>query len=395
AALDPKLYFAINGPAAVTGALTNVAMFSDSNAVAAAAAHAATWANGLNVPGAPITGDQLVQAAQSVGETQIISKTGGAPTLAIGMAEIFHQMLGGAALKEFWYHFAIMFEALFILTTVDAGTRVARFMLSDALGNLPGFFRRFRNPSWRIGNWVCSVIVVAAWGSILVMGITDPLGGINTLYPLFGISNQLLAAIALTLVTVVVIKKGKLKWAWIPGIGLVWDLIVTLTASAEKAFSKVQAIGYWTQHQCYVAARDAANAGSISPTNGVYKYTSTSPTCSVSGTMANFNAVIRNTMVQEILQIVFALCVIVVVVVGVVVSVKAIRAGSLPTTEEPEVTSHLFAARELALSGPEKVVAAQWAEYNAAHAGTVIAEAGLEQLAADPDDPDGGLEPRR
>ena len=110
-----------------------------------------------------------------------------------------------------------MFEALFILTTVDAGTRVARFMLSDALGNLGGPLRKLQDPSWRVGAWICSLIVVAAWGGILLMGVTDPLGGINTLFPLFGIANQLLAAIALTVVTVVVIKRGLLKWAWIPG----------------------------------------------------------------------------------------------------------------------------------------------------------------------------------
>ncbi len=124
------------------------------------------------------------------------------------MSQVLHQVFGGDALKAFWYHFAIMFEALFILTTVDAGTRVARFMLSDGLGNLGGPLKKLRNPSWRVGAWICSVIVVAAWGSILLMGVTDPLGGINTLFPLFGIANQLLAGIALTVVTVVVIKRG-------------------------------------------------------------------------------------------------------------------------------------------------------------------------------------------
>ena len=153
---------------------------------------------------------------QSVGEDSIVSRTGGAPTLAFGMSEVLHKVFGGEGLKAFWYHFAIMFEALFILTTVDAGTRVARFMLSDGLANLGGPLEKLRNPSWRVGAWGCSLVVVAAWGSILLMGVTDPLGGINTLFPLFGIANQLLAAIALTVVTVVVIKRGLLKWAWIP-----------------------------------------------------------------------------------------------------------------------------------------------------------------------------------
>ena len=159
-----------------------------------------------------------------VGEKSIVSRTGGAPTLALGMSEVLHQVFGGESLKAFWYHFAIMFEALFILTTVDAGTRVARFMLSDGLSNLGGPFKKLRDPSWRVGAWSCSLIVVAAWGSILLMGVTDPLGGINTLFPLFGIANQLLAAIALTVVTVVVIKKGLLKWAWIPAIPLLVGL---------------------------------------------------------------------------------------------------------------------------------------------------------------------------
>ena len=154
-----------------------------------------------------------------------------------------------------------MFEALFILTAVDAGTRVARFMLSDALGNFGGPLAKLRNPSWRPGVWVCSLAVAAAWGSILLMGVTDPLGGINTLFPLFGIANQLLAAIALTVVTVVVIKKGLLKWAWIPGIPLLWDLAVTLTASWQKIFSADPAVGYWTQHSQYLAARTCGQDG--------------------------------------------------------------------------------------------------------------------------------------
>ena len=149
-----------------------------------------------------------------------------------------------------------MFEALFILTTVDAGTRVARFMLSDSIGNIPGA-RKFRDPSWRVGAWICSLLVVLAWGAILLMGVTDPLGGINTLFPLFGIANQLLAAIALTVVFTVLIKKQLYKWAWIPGVPLVWDLIVTLTASYQKIFSPVPAIGYWAQHNAFVAAKEA------------------------------------------------------------------------------------------------------------------------------------------
>ena len=200
--LDQHLYFALNAPTARTGGT---------------AATAADYVNHLGLSGPSATAAELTDAAAGVGEKSIVSRTGGAPTLAVGMSEVLQRVLGGSGLKAFWYHFAIMFEALFILTAVDAGTRVARFMLSDALGNLGGPLSKLRNPSWRPGVWMCSLAVAAAWGSILLMGVTDPLGGINTLFPLFGIANQLLAAIALTVVTVVVIKKGYLKWAWIPG----------------------------------------------------------------------------------------------------------------------------------------------------------------------------------
>src|SRR5882757_5263944 len=242
AILNQHLYFAINAPTAQTGTTAQTA---------------ANYVNGLGLSGSPITGAEITAAAEGVGEESIVSRTGGAPTLAFGMSEVLHKVFGGEGLKAFWYHFAIMFEALFILTTVDAGTRVARFMLSDGLANPAGPLKKLRNPSWRVGAWACSIIVVAAWGSILLMGVTDPLGGINTLFPLFGIANQLLAAIALTVVTVVVIKRGLLKWAWIPGVPLVWDLIVTMTASWQKIFSSDPYVGYWTQHFQYAAAKSS------------------------------------------------------------------------------------------------------------------------------------------
>ncbi|MGO9381911.1 MAG: carbon starvation CstA family protein, partial [Mycobacterium sp.] len=174
--LDQHLYFTLNAPAAQTGGT---------------AATAADYVNRLGLSGPPTTAGQLSQAAASVGEKSIVSRTGGAPTLAVGMSEVLQRVFGGSGLKAFWYHFAIMFEALFILTAVDAGTRVARFMLSDTLGNLGGPLAKLRNPSSRPGVWVCSLAVAAAWGSVLLMGVSDPLGGINTLFPLFGIANQL------------------------------------------------------------------------------------------------------------------------------------------------------------------------------------------------------------
>jgi carbon starvation protein len=328
AILNQHLYFAINAPTAQTGTTAQTA---------------ADYVNGLGLSGAPITGDEITAAATGVGEESIVSRTGGAPTLAFGMSEVLHQVFGGEGLKAFWYHFAIMFEALFILTTVDAGTRVARFMLSDGLANLGGPLKKLRNPSWRIGAWACSVIVVAAWGSILLMGVTDPLGGINTLFPLFGIANQLLAAIALTLVTVVVIKRGLLKWAWIPGVPLAWDLIVTMTASWQKIFSSDPKLGYWTQHFQYRDARDAGKTALGAAKNS-----------------DQLDAVIRNTFIQGTLSILFAVLVVIVVAAGVVVALKAIRGGGAPLSADEPVPSRIFAPSGMIPTAAEKEVQKQW-----------------------------------
>ena len=330
AILNQHLYFAINAPTAQTGTTAQTA---------------AEYVNGLGLSGSPITGDEITAAAESVGEDSIVSRTGGAPTLAFGMSEVLHQVFGGEGLKAFWYHFAIMFEALFILTTVDAGTRVARFMLSDGLANLGGPLTKLRNPSWRVGAWACSIIVVAAWGSILLMGVTDPLGGINTLFPLFGIANQLLAAIALTVVTVVIIKRGLLKWAWIPGVPLMWDLIVTMTASWQKIFSGDPKVGYWTQHFQYRDARDAGNTAF-----GAAK------------DVGQLDAVIRNTFIQGTLSIVFAVLVCIVFVAGVMVALQAIRGGGRPLSADEPVPSRIFAPSGMIPTAAEKEVQKQWDE---------------------------------
>ena len=328
AILNQHLYFAMNAPAAQTGTTAQTA---------------ADYVNGIGLSGTPITGAQITEAAASVGEKSIVSRTGGAPTLAFGMSEVLHQVFGGHALKAFWYHFAIMFEALFILTTVDAGTRVARFMLSDGLGNLGGPLKKLRNPSWRVGAWTCSVIVVAAWGSILLMGVTDPLGGINTLFPLFGIANQLLAAIALTVVTVVVIKRGLIKWAWIPAIPLFWDLTVTLTASWQKIFSADPKLGYWKQHSQFVAAKEAGKTAFGS-----------------AKTPDQIDAVIRNTFIQGTLSIVFAALVIIVFVTGLIVALRAVRGKGRPLTEDEPVPSRIFAPSGLIPTQVEREVQKQW-----------------------------------
>jgi carbon starvation protein len=328
AILDQHLYFTLNAPAAHTGGT---------------AATAADYVNHLGLSGPPVTAAELNEAATGVGEKSIVSRTGGAPTLAVGMSEVLQRVLGGSGLKAFWYHFAIMFEALFILTAVDAGTRVARFMLSDALGNLGGPLSKLRNPSWRPGVWMCSLAVAAAWGSILLMGVTDPLGGINTLFPLFGIANQLLAAIALTVVTVVVVKKGYLKWVWIPGIPLLWDLTVTLTASWQKIFSADPNVGYWTQHFQYAAARASGKTAFGS-----------------AKTKDQLADVIRNTFIQGTLSVIFAAVVVIVVLAAIVVIFKAIRGGGIPLSEDDPVPSKMFAPSGMVSTAEERKVLRQW-----------------------------------
>jgi carbon starvation protein len=328
AILNQHLYFAINAPAAQTGTTAQTA---------------ADYVNGLGLSGQPITGSEITAAAEGVGEESIVSRTGGAPTLAFGMSEVLHKVFGGEGLRAFWYHFAIMFEALFILTTVDAGTRVARFMLSDGLANLGGPLKKLRDPSWRVGAWGCSIIVVAAWGSILLMGVTDPLGGINTLFPLFGIANQLLAAIALTVVTVVIIKRGLVKWAWIPGVPLAWDLIVTMTASWQKIFSGDPKVGYWTQHFQYSDAKDAGKTA-----YGAAK------------DVHQLDAVIRNTFIQGTLSIVFAVLVCIVFVAGIIVALKAIRGVGRPLSADDPVPSRIFAPSGMIPTKAEKEVQKQW-----------------------------------
>jgi carbon starvation protein len=327
--IDQHLYFAMNAPLGLTGGT---------------AEKAAAYTNSLGLSGPAVTPAELSQAASDVGESSIISRTGGAPTLAVGISEVFHQFLGGASMKSFWYHFAIMFEALFILTTIDAGTRVARFMLSDALGNFGGAAKKFRDPSWRVGAWLCSAVVVAAWGSILLMGVTDPLGGINTLFPLFGIANQLLAAIALTVVLVIVVKKGLAKWAWVPGIPLVWDLLVTMTASWQKIFSADPKLGYWKQHSICQAAQDAGKL------------------CLTAKTQDDMTAIVRNTFIQGTLSIVFAALVLIVAVVGGLVAYRAWRSGETKTTETPEEPSKIFAPSGFIATAAEKEVQKQWDE---------------------------------
>jgi carbon starvation protein len=231
--LTPGLYFAINSPAAVIG--TNVT----------SAAHVVTQF------GFTITPNDLTNLADQIGENSVLSRTGGAPTLAIGMATIFSSIMGGDAWMAFWYHFAILFEAVFILTTIDAGTRVGRFVLQDLLGR---FSPKLGKTDWYPANILTSAIIVALWGYFLYQGVVDPLGGINTLWPLFGIANQMLAVIALTVGTTILIKMGKTIYSWITIVPLVWLTSVTMTAGWQKLFDANPAIGFLAAADKYQSA---------------------------------------------------------------------------------------------------------------------------------------------
>jgi carbon starvation protein len=223
ASIDPGVYFAMNSPAAVIGR---------------DATQAAQVISGW---GFAVSADTITGMAKDIGETSILSRAGGAPTLAVGMAEIFSTVFGSRAMMGFWYHFAILFEALFILTAVDAGTRVARFMIQDLAGTIVPSFRDTK--SW-VNNVAGSAIAVGLWGYVLYGGVVDPLGGINSLWPLFGISNQMLAGMALILATVVMIKTRRTQYAWVTAIPAAWLLICTLTAGLLKLFSPQPAIGF-------------------------------------------------------------------------------------------------------------------------------------------------------
>lgn len=220
--LDPGVYFAINSPAGIVG-----------KTAAEAVATISAW-------GFPVSVEQMNRLAQQMGETTLFARTGGAPSLAVGMASIFGSAFG-EHLLALWYHFAIMFEALFILTTLDAGTRVGRFMLQDLLGNV---WEPLGRTSWYPSVLFSSAIVVAAWGYFLYIGVIDPNGGVNILWPLFGISNQILAAIALCVATGILVKSGKLKYAWITVLPLVWLVAITSTATWQKLSSDNPRIGF-------------------------------------------------------------------------------------------------------------------------------------------------------
>jgi carbon starvation protein len=226
-----------------------------------ALADAANAAKVVSDLGFPVTADQLNALARAVGEKTIVSRTGGAPTLAVGMASIFSNLIGGRALMAMWYHFAIMFEAIFILTTIDAGTRVARFMLQDTIGNV---WKPFGRTSWYPGAFAASGIVVALWGWLLYQGVVvDPLGGVNALFPLFGITNQLLAGIALIVGTTVILKMGKVRYMWTTLVPAAWLLTTTLSAAWIKAFDANPKIGFFAHANAIEAGTIKASAAVV------------------------------------------------------------------------------------------------------------------------------------
>src|SRR5580704_15487386 len=237
-AMPPGVYFAINSPSSIVGGTAEAAATTISN-----------W-------GFPLTGQTMTELAHKVGEITLLNRAGGAPSLAVGMAQIFSSTIGGDRLLSIWYHFAIMFEALFILTVLDAGTRVGRFMIQELGGRL---WKPFGRTGWIPGILLSSAIIVGAWGYFLYQGVIDPLGGINSLWPLFGISNQLLAAVALAVATTILLKMGRVRLIWMTLLPMAWLVLVTMTASYQKIFDSNPNLGFLSKANA-LAAQVAAGA---------------------------------------------------------------------------------------------------------------------------------------
>ena len=291
------------------------------------------WQSG----GTVVTGaEALDAAAHDVGEETLVSRTGGATTFAIGMANFLKSYLGGEGSMAFWYHFAIMFEALFILTTVDNGTRVARYQIGDLLGNVRKL-RKFADPTWRPGNLVTTFIATALWGTMLYMGVSDANGGINAMVPIFGISNQLLSAGCFMLVTVCVVKAGLGRYAWIPVVPLVWDVAVTFTADFEKIFDPQ--LGYFATASSLRASIDSGQLEGEA--------------------LANAYASLSNAYLDGVLSVFFLVMMAAFLAVGVKTVVSTVRArayGDHLTSQEPFLESNWFAPSGLIATRLERKV---------------------------------------
>ncbi|NGZ88472.1 carbon starvation CstA family protein [Duganella aceris] len=292
--IEPGIYFAMNSPAALIGTTAE-----------SAAAAVSQW-------GFYVTPEMLIQTAKDVGEHSIISRAGGAPTLAVGMAHILSSVMGGQAMMAFWYHFAILFEALFILTAVDAGTRAGRFMLQDLLGAFVPAMKKTENV---FANLTATALCVAAWGYFLYQGVVDPLGGINTLWPLFGIANQMLAAIALMLGTCVLFKMKRARFAWVTVVPTIWLLMCTLTAGWQKIFDANPKIGFLAHANKYQAALDEGKL--LAPAKSV----------------AQMHQIVFNDYLDASLAAFFVIVVLSVLVFG-IRTVLAARANAQPTAKE-------------------------------------------------------------
>lgn len=291
------------------------------------------WQSG----GTVVTGaEALDAAAHDVGEETLVSRTGGATTFAIGMANFLKSYLGGEGSMAFWYHFAIMFEALFILTTVDNGTRVARYQIGDLLGNVRKL-RKFADPTWRPGNLVTTFIATALWGTMLYMGVSDANGGINAMVPIFGISNQLLSAGCFMLVTVCVVKAGLGRYAWIPVVPLVWDVAVTFTADFEKIFDPQ--LGYFATASSLRASIDSGQLEGEA--------------------LANAYASLSSAYLDGVLSVFFLVMMAAFLAVGVKTVVSTVRArayGDHLTSQEPFLESNWFAPSGLIATRLERKV---------------------------------------
>ena len=300
--LDPGVFFAVNSPAGIVGATPEAAVKTISE-----------W-------GFPVTAAQMEKLASSVGESTLFYRTGGAPSLALGMAHIFSQGGGGERILGFWYHFAIMFEALFILTVIDAGTRVGRFMLQDLLGHV---YKPLGRTSWMPGVIFSSAIIVLSWGYFLYQGVRDPLGGINSLWPLFGIANQLLAIIALCVGTTILIKMHGAKYMWITCTPLAWLVCVTFTAAWQKIFSPLPRIGFLSAADKFEAALQTG------------KYTAAG--------FAEMQTLIFNNKLDAVVC-----CVFLVLVTTILVDSIRVWTGILRGTRESRVMETPFVATQLA-----------------------------------------------
>ncbi|ACA17354.1 carbon starvation protein CstA [Methylobacterium sp. 4-46] len=292
--IDPGVYFTMNSPAAVVGTTPETA------------------AAAVTKMGFAITPEAIQQTAADVGEHTVISRAGGAPTLAVGMAHIISNVVGGKAMMAFWYHFAILFEALFILTAVDAGTRAGRFMLQDLIGVAVPAFKD--TASWG-PSIVATALCVAFWGFFLYQGVTDPLGGVNTLWPLFGISNQMLAAIALTLCTVVIFKMKRERYAIVTILPTLWLVACTLTAGLQKVFSADPRVGFLAHADRYASA--AAEGKVLAPAKS----------------LDQMSQIVFNDRIDAVLAMLFVAVVVAIVAFGVKSCVAAYRASTWTALE--------------------------------------------------------------